>query len=70
MSFQAASLSAKNPGAQQFLAAKHAMLIGANWVQAVDGRQMDCIDPATGTVLARVPQAGASGRHAQDRITG
>ncbi len=59
MSFRAESLSATNADARRFLAApERNMLIGAAWVQASSGRTMSCIDPATGVVLARVPEAG------------
>jgi phenylacetaldehyde dehydrogenase len=59
MSFRAAALSATNADARRFLAISHrGMLIGTDWVQAASGRRMDCLDPATGAVLAQVPEAG------------
>jgi phenylacetaldehyde dehydrogenase len=59
VSFRAEALTATNPDARRFLATRRRnMLIGADWVPALAGKWMDCIDPATGTVLAQVPEAG------------
>lgn len=59
MNFTAENLSARNPDARRFLAAaQRNMLIGADWVAAASGKRMECIDPATGAVLAQVPEAG------------
>jgi len=38
----------------------YAMLIDGAWVQAADGAQFDSINPTTGTVWARIPEATAS----------
>ncbi|MCA3800173.1 aldehyde dehydrogenase family protein, partial [Burkholderia sp.] len=40
-----------------FLAKPKKMLIGAEWSDAASGRQLDVVNPADGTVLARVPEA-------------
>ncbi|WGY71188.1 aldehyde dehydrogenase family protein [Burkholderia cepacia] len=40
-----------------FLAKPKKMLIGAEWSDAASGRQFDVVNPADGTVLARVPEA-------------
>lgn len=37
-----------------------AMLVGADWGRADDGRTFDVSDPATGEVLARLPEAGTA----------
>ncbi|MEA2308196.1 MAG: aldehyde dehydrogenase, partial [Thermoleophilaceae bacterium] len=37
----------------------HRLLIGADWVEAADGRTFDTIDPATGETIAAVAHAGA-----------
>jgi acyl-CoA reductase-like NAD-dependent aldehyde dehydrogenase len=36
-----------------------AMLVGGDWRPAADGRTFDVADPATGEVLAQLPEAGA-----------
>jgi hypothetical protein len=46
-------------GARQFAAAEHPMLIGADWVEAADGRTFDVYDPSTGDVLGRVARGAA-----------
>src|ERR1700755_1104747 len=45
--------------ARQFAAAEHPMLIGADWVEAADGRTFDVYDPSTGDVLGRVARGGS-----------
>jgi acyl-CoA reductase-like NAD-dependent aldehyde dehydrogenase len=37
----------------------HKLLIGADWVDASDGRTFETIDPSTGEVICEVAQAGA-----------
>jgi acyl-CoA reductase-like NAD-dependent aldehyde dehydrogenase len=37
----------------------HKLLIGADWVDAADGRTFETIDPSTGDVICEVAQAGA-----------
>jgi acyl-CoA reductase-like NAD-dependent aldehyde dehydrogenase len=37
----------------------HKLLIGADWVDAADGRTFETIDPSTGKVICEVAQAGA-----------
>jgi acyl-CoA reductase-like NAD-dependent aldehyde dehydrogenase len=37
----------------------HKLLIGADWVDAADGRTFETIDPSTGEVICEVAQAGA-----------
>src|SRR4051794_27490181 len=37
----------------------HKLLIGADWVEAADGRTFETVDPSTGTVICEVAQAGA-----------
>lgn len=44
----------------RFLAREHRMLIGADWLPAVSGRTFEVIDPATGDVIARVPEGDAA----------
>ncbi|HEY0280687.1 MAG TPA: aldehyde dehydrogenase family protein [Solirubrobacterales bacterium] len=46
-------------GARQFAAAEHPMLIGADWVEAADGRTFDVYDPSTGSVLGKVARGGS-----------
>jgi phenylacetaldehyde dehydrogenase len=46
--------------ASAFLAAPKKMLIGADWVDAVDGSRLDVHDPATGEAFDDVPAGGAS----------
>jgi acyl-CoA reductase-like NAD-dependent aldehyde dehydrogenase len=44
--------------AREFIAGPHRMLIGAERVEAADGRVFATLDPATGREIAEVPQAG------------
>jgi acyl-CoA reductase-like NAD-dependent aldehyde dehydrogenase len=44
--------------ARTFIAGPHRLLIGAERLQAVDGRAFATLDPATGREIAQVPQAG------------
>src|SRR4051812_45877794 len=37
----------------------HKLLIGADWVEAADGRTFETIDPSTGQTICEVAQAGA-----------
>ena len=46
--------------ANAFLAAPKKMLIGADWVDAADGTQLDVHDPATGAAFAHVPAGKAA----------
>ncbi len=46
--------------ANAFLAAPKRMLIGADWVDAADGAQLDVRNPATGETFARVPAGKAA----------
>ncbi|MBK6804171.1 MAG: aldehyde dehydrogenase family protein [Betaproteobacteria bacterium] len=46
--------------ANAFLAAPKRMLIGADWVDAADGAQLDVRNPATGEVFAQVPAGKAA----------
>jgi phenylacetaldehyde dehydrogenase len=51
----------KTVGALAFLKTKDKkMLIGGEWVDAVSGKRLDSIDPATGQVIGTIP-AGAKG---------
>lgn len=44
------------PGARRFLENPNKkMLIGPDWVDAVSGKQIDSLNPATGKLLARIP---------------
>ena len=46
----------KTAGAIAFLEPKHKkMLIGGAWVDAVSGKRIDSMDPATGQVLGTIP---------------
>lgn len=55
------SRQASHPAAIEFLArGDHPMLLGADWVAASAGRWMQTLDPATGAVLGRFPEADAS----------
>ena len=45
-------------GVDKFLAEKHKMLIGGEWVDALSGETFDVVDPATTKVIASVPSAG------------
>jgi acyl-CoA reductase-like NAD-dependent aldehyde dehydrogenase len=46
--------------AREFVAQTHRLLIGAERVEAADGRTFATLDPATGQEVAQVPQAGAA----------
>ena len=46
--------------ANAFLAAPKRMVIGADWVEAADGAQLDVRNPATGETFARVPAGKAA----------
>ena len=46
-----------NEQATAFLAREQRMLIDGHWVSAASGKVFDVIDPATGKVIARVPEA-------------
>ncbi|MCC7325777.1 MAG: aldehyde dehydrogenase family protein [Burkholderiales bacterium] len=46
--------------ATRFLAAPQEMLIGADWVDAADGKQLEVRNPADGEVFAREPAGGAA----------
>ena len=45
--------------AREFIAGPHRLLIGAERLEAADGRTFATLDPATGREIAQVPQAGA-----------
>lgn len=56
MTFQVVKLAPQSAGAQAFLARKRLkMLIGEQWLDAVSGKTLDAISPATGELLATVP---------------
>ncbi len=38
----------------------HLMLVGGRWVDSTDGDSFDVCNPATGSVIASVPRAGAA----------
>jgi phenylacetaldehyde dehydrogenase len=60
MTLMVQPIAPKTEGAQRFLAAKKKkMLIGGEWVDALSGKTFDTINPATGEVLAHVPEAAA-----------
>jgi phenylacetaldehyde dehydrogenase len=60
MTLSVPSLQASHPAAIEFLArGDHPMLVGEHWLPAASGEWMDAVDPATGTVLGRFPNAGA-----------
>jgi phenylacetaldehyde dehydrogenase len=40
--------------------ARRSMLIGGEWVDAISGHTIPTIDPATGRILAEIPDAGAA----------
>ncbi len=61
MSRHAPRIDPRTEGARRFLADPHKkMLIGSDWVDALSGRQIDAINPATGERLARVPAGEAA----------
>jgi acyl-CoA reductase-like NAD-dependent aldehyde dehydrogenase len=43
---------------RDFVARDHGLLIGGEWSASADGRTFETLDPATGTPIASVPQAG------------
>ena len=45
--------------ARSFVGGPHRLLIGADWVDAADGRTFPTIDPASGETIAEVAHAGA-----------
>jgi len=56
----ATSLDALSDAARSFVsAAPHRLLIGADWVEAADGRTFESIDPSSGEPICSVAQAGA-----------
>jgi acyl-CoA reductase-like NAD-dependent aldehyde dehydrogenase len=50
---------ALSEAARSFAAGPHRLLIGGERLEAADGRTFETLDPATGRVIAEVPQAGA-----------
>jgi phenylacetaldehyde dehydrogenase len=46
--------------ALEFLAGKHRLLVGSQWVDAQSGRTFDTYDPGTGRVIAQVAQGDAA----------
>jgi len=46
-----------SPKVKAHLRSEKKMLIGGKWVGAVSGKLMEALDPATGLLLARVPEA-------------
>lgn len=46
--------------ARAFAASRHQLFIGGQWVEPAEGRRFETQDPATGTVLADVAEAGAA----------
>jgi phenylacetaldehyde dehydrogenase len=59
MTLDVARLAPQNPAAQKFLQPRaKKMLVGADWVAAASGRTIDAVNPATGEVIATVPEAG------------
>ncbi|MCC7259312.1 MAG: aldehyde dehydrogenase family protein [Gammaproteobacteria bacterium] len=49
-----------SPAAREFLARRHQLFIGGQWLPAVDGGEIAVHDPATEAPLARVASAGAN----------
>jgi phenylacetaldehyde dehydrogenase len=65
MTLDIARLQPRNPATLAFLEGRaKRMLIGADWVDAADGRTIDARNPATGELLATFP---AGGREDVDR---
>ena len=61
MSLEIARIEPQTAGARRFLAdGKRRMLIGADWVEALSGRRLDTLNPATGEVLASIPAGDAA----------
>jgi acyl-CoA reductase-like NAD-dependent aldehyde dehydrogenase len=50
---------ALSDSARSFAAGPHRMVIGADRLEAADGRSLETLDPATGRAIAAVPHAGA-----------
>jgi acyl-CoA reductase-like NAD-dependent aldehyde dehydrogenase len=52
--------AALSDAARKFVeAGPHKLLIGADWVDAADGRTFETVDPSTGEAICEVAQAGA-----------
>lgn len=61
MNLDIPALQASHPATLEFLArSDHPMLLGDQWVAALSGRWMKAVNPATGTVLGRFPDADAA----------
>ncbi len=55
-----ATAEALSDAARAFVAsAPHKLLIGADWVEAADGRKFETIDPSTGEGICEVAQSGS-----------
>ena len=52
--------SASAPSRPKFLDGSKRLLIGGQWVAALSGEEFDTVDPATGTVIARLARGGAA----------
>jgi phenylacetaldehyde dehydrogenase len=46
--------------ALEFLAGRHRLFIGGQWVDAKSGRMFDTFDPGTGRIIAQVAQGDAA----------
>src|SRR4051812_32786317 len=46
--------------AQDFVAARHQLLIGGKWLDARSGKTFDTFDPGTGLVIAQVAEGAAA----------
>ena len=61
MSTPIANIEPSTEGARRFLQLPDKrMLIGPDWVEAVSGKRIDSLNPATGQLLARVPAGDAA----------
>ncbi len=61
MTLTVASIAPQTAGARSFLASgAKKMLIGTDWVNALSGKTLDAINPATGELLATIPAGDAS----------
>ena len=59
MTLNVERIAPRTAAAVQFLRTpKRRMLIGADWVEAASGRTLDAINPATGELLATIPEGG------------
>src|SRR5688572_6418318 len=59
MTLNVERIAPRSAAAALFLrSAKRRMLIGADWVEAASGRTLDAINPATGELLATIPEGG------------